>query len=479
MEKIFCHKCGLENSKSNNYCTEDGSSMNKSISSKVSIRNEVENKCSRCSNENSSHANYCRSCGNRLHYIFTRDKSIQKNYTKESSESIQKVTQSSKKISINLSNLNYMNILLIPIIAIGLTSICSTIFKQILLVAIESEFLYEEYIIFKSLLDNINSLLILNLSPIKLYGNAWNMGDISGTINLGLIGICILPIIIITITNLVFSKYKQDKKSNILGDSIISAIIYSCILFFIATISKKSVAVEGVTIGLQYSLGGLFIKSFILYLIPTLVVNIMKNCKHEINYLNIFNKCILIISIQAFIFMFIMFIAIASEVSANDSFISISMLFSLMVIPFMMPIIGVVSFIPTSINGYSISLFKFKEMMEYMEYGYILSEFEYVTFGIVLMAIVLLISLFFVGRSLKSTYRENSLRPVLIFSLLYSVVMGACMYISKITFTEDVSMLGIYNNGNVYIGSSCIAAIIVGFSYSFMISFLGYKSKRI
>ena len=421
-------------------------------------------------------------CGNILHYITTKDKSIQKSkdiLKKDSSNSIQNIKKSCGKSSINLKNLNYINIFLNPIIVIGLTIMCSVIFKQILLVAIESEFLYEEYIIFKSLLDNISFILVLNLSPIKLYGSAWSMGDISGSINLGLSGICILPLFIIIITNLILSKRKSSNNQNTLLTSISSAFIYSCILLFIATISNKSVTIEGITIGLEYSFGGLFLKSFILYLIPSLAINIIKYCKNEINYLNIFNNCISVILIQLFICMSIMFIAIDSQLSSSDSFISIVMVFILIIIPCMIPIIGIAGFIPTNINGYNISLFKLKEISEYMEYGYVLTEFKYITFAMILMSIVLLISLFFVGRILKSKYKENTLKPILIFSSIYSIVMGALIYMSKITLTGDVSMLGIYNNGNIYIGSDFTVAIIVGFVYSFVVSLIGYKSKKI
>lgn len=129
----------MENNITENYYTKDGSVRSKATSKKLTIKDKAQNKCMRCGNENNLKDNYCILCGNVLHYIATKDKSIQKSkdsITKDSWNSIQNIKKSCVRSPINLKSLNYINMFLNPIIVIGLTIMYSAIFKQILLVAI-------------------------------------------------------------------------------------------------------------------------------------------------------------------------------------------------------------------------------------------------------------------------------------------------------------------------------------------------------
>ena len=78
---------------------------------------------------------------------------------------------------------------------------------------------------------------------------------------------------------------------------------------------------------------------------------------------------------------------------------------------------------------------------------------------------------------LESKYgRENGIKPVLILSGLYSLLVGALSIITALTLGGGVDILNFSNySTSLTMGFGLLSSIIITFIYSFVVSLVGYK----
>ena len=86
-------------------------------------------------------------------------------------------------------------------------------------------------------------------------------------------------------------------------------------------------------------------------------------------------------------------------------------------------------------------------------------------------------SVFICGYLIK--YKFKNKKAIKIYSIYYAIFISSIIHISKIDILGSINILNISNyNQNIYIGGNIIAAFIIGYIYSYIISILGYKLNK-
>ena len=128
------------------------------------------------------------------------------------------------------------------------------------------------------------------------------------------------------------------------------------------------------------------------------------------------------------------------------------------------------NFIPTTIGDIVLSPFNIVS-------SNLLIETKLIFYSIIALSLLIIL---ITGYSLRERYSKNDIKPVIMFSLYYSIFMGIVSLFSKVYIYGNVSLLGIENYNNViYMGASVIVSIIISYIYSFIVSLIGYKLNNL
>lgn len=437
----------------NNYSKINGVMTRKIKNNDITIRKEKLERCPKCEDMIEERYTYCKSCGFNLETVSIK-------YKKES------VAEKFGYKSI----INYLNM---P--KTLYTSLTATII--LLIVSILGKDIVSNYISnIGNLINPIHILLGLNLGSLNVYSSSM-MGWSGTELKFGLIILAILPILSITISNLIFNKKYTKNSEHAFRNSLGVGISYGIILGILALFSKTRVSYSynmmqyGYMARLSFSVLGMIVKGFILGFISSYMVLYKKKYEDENMYLGIFKSAINVLIIgylTTFVILLILTITdksylynlgISTNMGSLNTFIMISQLAAY--------IWTFGNFIPITIGSKEISIVN------------LMGSELYLTTILMLTAMFFLsiLALIVASCKLESKYgRENGIKPVLILSVFYALLVGALSIITTLTLGGGVDILNFSNySTSLNMGFGLLSSIIITFIYSFIVSLVGYK----
>lgn len=324
----------------------------------------------------------------------------------------------------------------------------------------------------RNTLNPLQIMMFFNLVPVKIYSSTiFGSGVI--IVKLGIIILTLFPIIAITLANRIFLKNKNSKSilSNVLGVGITYATLMA-ILSLIASMGYKftNLIEYGITVKYDYNLLSTFFNGYILATICTYFTRFKYKYENRNLYLNIFDKVIKTICISYVLILIILVIFTISD----KSYLSEIGLYSYadnvgivtVITQLAMYMLAFSNFIPIKIDTIAISPFNILNSSLFLDTKLIFFS---------MIAASLLINLI-IGYNLKEDYKENDIKPVFIFSILYALFMGGLSIFSSIMIVGDISFFGLDNlQPFIKMGFSFISTILISFIYSFIVSLVGYK----
>lgn len=417
-----------------NYSSIDGKDLlDKNNKFKIS---KMENrKCNVCETENNKSSRYCKNCGSNLEEIIELD--------------------NNKKI-----NLISKGEITTGVLAVGILFIIGFIFK--LVTGID--------------LNILQIIIAMNLGTVDISSNIFT-GNGAITIQLGLLALLIAPIISLVISNLLILKNKD--KNSILHNINGVGITYGILLVIISILApsrfiSRNLMQYGISINFSYNIIRLFVNGYIISALCTYLIVFKKKYEKDNMSLIIANKAIKVILIGL-----IALFAIITLVTVLDGdyladmglykYIGELNLVSIL-IQLSSYLWSFANFIPTTIGDIVLSPFNIVS-------SNLLIETKLIFYSIIALSLLIIL---ITGYSLRERYSKNDIKPVIMFSLYYSIFMGIVSLFSKVYIYGNVSLLGIENYNNViYMGASVIVSIIISYIYSFIVSLIGYKLNNL
>ncbi|MDU1538442.1 MAG: hypothetical protein E6902_02370 [Paeniclostridium sordellii] len=450
---MSCENCGLNNFGCKNYCKLDG----RDLTNLESINIEFGNKktCSKCGESENKNSIYCKSCGNDLTNI-----TKVKEYTYNNLNSVEKDVNIKLNIKRYLEKINIRNKLLTAMGSIILLIVISG-FVKIMIGAMGLDI--NEY------LNPFSIALGLNLIPINVLVNSF-MGVANINISMGIIIYSIVPILCVVLSSTIFIKKDCIDKENIIKDSIILSIIYGLILGIVSILGRKYIMSPiseyySMSIAIKYSFIKSILNGIIISFLPTYMV-LFNKLKPKNNKLKVINKALKTIGVLYLIVLVFLTISLFSTNIFGDNkdlaiFIKLTQL--------SIYLLQLVNFVPIVISNTIISIFNIGDVSLYVH-----ESMKLFIYAIILLTLVILIVS---GYDIKNKFKNKGV--IKYFSLVYSIVIGCTIYLSKIDTSGSLSLLEVQNYGGYsYIGSSVVVGIVISFLYSYAILYLGYKLNK-
>lgn len=323
--------------------------------------------------------------------------------------------------------------------------------------------------------DTINTLqimMIFNLIPLKVYlSTIFGSGIVIA--KLGFIMLVLLPFISIAIANKVISKNTNQKP--ILYKSMGVGIVYALWMVIIGVFASINYNFTnsiqyGITVRYYYNLVNTFFNSCVIGTILTYLICIIYKYKNMSMYEHILYKVIKSIGLSYILILIILTIITISDKSylSELGLYSYSNKISIVAIMTQLAIymLAFSNFIPISIGESTLSPFNI------LSSGLFL-ETKLVFFSMIAASLLVIL---IIGYSLKENSKENNIKPVIIFSIVYSLSMGILSILSSIMLGGDISFLGIDSlQSFIKMGFPLIYTLVGSFIYSFVVSLVGYK----
>lgn len=436
-----------------NYCKSNGRDL--IDLENISIEFENEKICSKCGESENTSGIYCKNCGNDLTNITKVKENIYNN-----ANNMGKYANIKLNIKRYLEKINIRNKLLTAMSSIVLLIIIST-FVKIIIGVMRLDI--NEYL-------NIFSIALgLNLIPINILANSF-MGVANINISMGIIVYSIFPILCIALSSIIFIKKDCLDKENIIKDSIILSILYGLILSIISILGKKYIMSPiseyySMSIIIKYSFIKSMLNGMIISFLPTYIV-LFNKLKPKNDKLKIINKALKTIGMLYLIILLFLTISLflTNIFGNNKDLTSFAKLTQLSIY-----LLQLVNFIPIIISNSIISIFNISDVSLYIH-----ESMKLFIYAIILLTLVILIVS---GYDIKNKFKNKGI--IKYFSLVYSIVIGCTIYLSKIDTSGSLSLLEVQNYGGYsYIGSSVIVGIFISFLYSYVILSLGYKLNK-
>jgi len=443
----------FSNKSYDNYSKNKGNIIKNLKNSKASIKKTNINNCPNCNCDIRKDYTYCKSCGINL----------QEAYIKGSIDNLNK--------EFNLKDIvNYLNLknsFLISIVSILILLVIASIMGGLAKLSSSS---------LGNIINPIHILLGLNSGSVKIYSSSM-MGWESTELNLGLIGLMILPVLAIIISNIIFNKKKCENANDVLRSSLGVGICYGLILLILSIFSKTSLGYSYNS--MQYSQitqfkfqsFNMMIKGFIIGFLPTFYLLYKKEYNDDNIYLSIFKKAINMVLVGYLTTLVILIIltivdksfldglGVSTYINSFGNIITLSQL--------AMYIWSFGNFIPVGIGEGHFSLFN------------IFSSSGYFTTSLVLISMFFLSALVIIifACNLEGKYKDKyGIKPILILSISYALLMGLISILTKLTFEGSIDILSLSSYSSyISMGISTISSILISFIYSFLVSLVGYK----
>jgi hypothetical protein len=433
-----------------NYCKDNGHDLINFENDNIEF--EIEKMCSRCGEKQRNKNVYCKNCGKIL--VNTKEK---KQY---------KIDDIEKKINIDLNTKDFIKDLKIKnkLLTVGngilFLIVISTFIK--LLTGLMG-FEINKYV-------NIFSIILgLNLIPINIMSSSFiGVGQIN--VSMGIIICLIVPITCITISTILFTKKEYINENSIIKDSFTLSVIYGLMLGFISLLGKSYINTPvneyySMSIIIKYSFVKSILNGIIISFLPIYIVlfNKFKPKKEKFKIINKVLKTIGLTYLVTLVFLTIS-LFVTSIFGNNKDLVTFINLTQLSIY-----ILQLVNLIPIAISNTIISIFNIGDMSMYLH-----ESMKLFLYAIILLNLVILIVS---GYDIKNKFENKDV--IKHFSLVYSIVIGLTIYLSKIDTSSSLSLLKTQNyTGYSYIGASVVLGIVISFLYSYIAISLGYKLNK-
>ena len=418
-----------------NYSTEDGKNTQDILRDKITLKEK--SICDYCGIENDEGL-YCKSCGKSLDEVEHLDKG---------------------------KNIKAFKVEIKPILLTSITSV-AILFLISLGLKLLISFNLGELINF---INPLHIILGINLGTINLSASTMmNSGSIS--MHLGVLVIALIPLLVLSLSNVVFIKNKNAQ--DILYNSVGVGATYGLMLVIISIFSSTSSSISkmmnyGLAVSYRYNILELFLNGFILGFISTYLTGYKKKYLGQNIYLDILKKAInTIFILYVVIFIILLGISIVDNsylyglglynYSRNTTFI-LSQLSSY--------ILAFANIVPTTIGSNKLSILSIIN-------GDLLFNTKLMLIAIIFLSLLVLI---LTGYNLRKKFKDSSANIVLIFSICYSIIAAILSSFSVIYIGGNVSLLQMNSYlGNTFMGSGMLTTLIISFIYSYIILKIGY-----
>lgn len=417
-----------------------------------SIELNYEKKCDKCGIVYNNSNLYCKECGNELivqnekhlniYNLFYEDLNIK------------------EKFKIGINSFEIKSRILAPLFSICILFIISVWIKL---------FINFTGLEVNKFLNIFSIMLALNLVPLKIASSSViGMGNIQ--ISMGLVVLLIVPFIAILLSSLFFIKKESLKDKNLIKEGLILSFIYGLILGVISIVGKQFISASmtqyyTISIIVKYSFLRSILNGTIIAFIPVYIALYSKVRDKKLE-LSIFNRVLKTIAFTYVITLVLIVLGtFFNKVLLSDSDLSVMVVYPQLALYIM----HFINFIPVLLGNCIVSIFSISDINLYLNNSIILLIYAIMLINV----IVLIVS----GYEMKN--KVNDKKYIKYFSIVYSIVIGGSIFLSRIDTSGSLSLLEI-NNYDMYsyIGSSVIIGLVVSFIYSYILISVGYKMNK-
>lgn len=442
----------LNKSKYNNYSKEDGSLNIKENINYFTIEKDNYTNCPKCESEVSREDIYCNNCGEILENIKSkREKFINQQGEKTKFKDI-------------ASSFDLINGLKASGLAIVILFVLSLIIK-VILVGNNNQI--------SELINPLHIMLFSNLANVNIFMSLF-MNSAHSSVNFGFLILLILPIVSFMLPYRMFMKKRNISFITHVKNSLGVAIIYAIILCVISKVSQIEVSLSngfnqyGYGIFFSFSTFNVLFKGFIIGFILVLFMGLKKEYEKEnmiAGVLKIALKTIFIGYILVLIIAAILYFANVNyifDLGLNSYIgdISLGVVLSQLAIY----LLAFSNLIPVSLGSGSLSILSLFNSNISLDLMLLLGAM------IALSALIFII----VGCKLESKYKSKNIKPVIIFSGCYAVIIAVIGSLTTIYIGDNVASM-LTSLSAIQMGFNFITGMIISFIYSLIITLTGYK----
>lgn len=445
-------KESLSESKYDNYSKEDGSLKIKENINYITIEKESINNCPACGNKVRKKDIYCNNCGQILESIRSK---------REKFINLEGEKNKFKDIAFNF---NLINCLKTVGLSIGILFVFSLIIKFII-VGDNNQI--------SQLINPLHIMLFSNLANINIFMSLF-MNSTQSSINFGLLILLILPIISLFFSYEIFMKKRNNSFMSHIKNSLGVATIYALILFVIAKVSQVQVSLSngfnqyGYGIFFGFDALDVLFKGFIIAFISILFIGMKKEYTKENMIASILKMAIrtvfigylLVLTISIILYFANINYIVDLGLNSYTNNVSIGVVFSQLAIYLW----AFANLIPISIGSRSISIVSLFNSSISLDLILLLGAM------IALSALIFII----IGSKLESKYKSENLKPVIIFSGLYAIIIGLIGFMTTIYIGDNAASILTSLNA-MQMGFNFIIGMIISFIYSLTMTLIGYK----
>lgn len=442
----------LNKSKYNNYSKEDGSLNIKENINYFTIEKDNRTNCPKCESQVSREDIYCSNCGEILENIKSkREKFINQQGEKTKFKDI-------------VSSFDLVNGLKASGLAIVILFVLSLIIK-FMLVGNNNQI--------SELINPLHIMLFSNLANVNISMSLF-MNSANSSVNFGFLILLILPIVSFILPYRMFMKKRNISFITHVKNSLGVAIIYAIILCVISKVSQIEVSLSngfnqyGYGIFFSFSTFNVLFKGFIIGFILVLFMGLKKEYEKEnmiAGVLKIALKTIFIGYILVLIIAAILYFANVNyifDLGLNSYIgdISLGVVLSQLAIY----LLAFSNLIPVSLGSRSLSILSLLNSNISLDLMLLLGAM------IALSALIFII----VGCKLESKYKSKNIKPVIIFSGCYAVIIAVIGSLTTIYIGDNVASM-LTSLSAIQMGFNFITGMIISFIYSLIITLTGYK----
>lgn len=440
----------LHENKYNNYSKEDGSLKIKENINYITLEKENINNCQTCGYKTSRNDIYCKNCGQILQNIKTK---------REKFINLQGDKVKFKDITHDFNLINNLKIAGLSIVILFLLSLV------IKFAIIDNKNQISQ------LINPLHIMLLTNLANINIFMSLF-MNSTHSSINFGLLILLIVPIISLFVSYEIFMKKENNSLIYHIKNSLIVAMIYAIILWIIGVISQVQINLSsgfnqyGILFG--FNTISILFKSFIISFIFILFIGMKKEYTKENMICDLFKIVIKTIFIGYVLVLMILvalyFANINYIVELGLSSYKRNLPIGIILSQLAIYLWSAANLIPVSIGSNSISIMSLFNSNISMDLALILASI------IALSALIFII----IGSKLESNYKDNNIKPVVIFSGLYAIIIGIIGFMTIIYINNNAVYI-LNSLSAIKMGFNFIIGIIISFIYSLTMTLVGYK----
>ena len=442
----------LNKSKYDNYSKEDGSLNIKENINYFTIEKDNNINCPKCENLVSKKDIYCKNCGRILENIKSkREKFINQEGEKTRFKDI-------------ASSFDLINGLKASGLAIAILFVFSLIIKFILAGSNNQ---------INELINPLHIMLFSNLASVNIFMSLF-MNSAQSSVNFGFLILLILPIVSLILPYRMFIKKRNTSFIAHVKNSLGVAIIYAIMLCVISKVSQVEVSLSnefnqnGYGILFEFSTFNVLFKGFIISFISVLFMGIKKEYEKENmipDLLKIALKTIFIGYVLVFIMATVLNFANINYVfdlglNSYTNNISLGVLLSQLA----MYLWAFANLVPVSLGSGSLSILSLFNSNISLDLILLLGA---------MMALSALIFII-VGCKIESKYKSKNIKPVIIFSGFYAVIMAIIGFLTTIYIGNNAASM-LSSLSAMQMGFNFIIGLIASFIYSFIMTLIGYK----